>query len=358
MEQDDPVRDPEYLESLSRAVSRGVAYGIEVLAVGEEKAGDIPVVLTAQARLAARNRIPLELVIRRYLAAKLLLSDFLLEEASEIEDCSPPLLRAAMAAQAAAFERLLASATDDYLREIEALPRSHEARLVALIKRLLAGEMVDASPLGYELSGHHLGICADSPGARPTLERLADDIGARSLIVSTPDGGQWAWLGGTVKPVDPTLIHQWLDSEDAAGVHLGLGESKTGRDGWRLTHEQARTAVWVAKATSSPLIEYTKAALLGSMGRDALLTTSLREKYLLPLANARDGGEVIRTTLRAYFETDRNSSSAAAALGVSRQTVANRLRIAERQIGEPLKNCADILYAALRLEELQGLGID
>jgi hypothetical protein len=45
-------------------------------------------------------------------------------------------------------------------------------------------------------------------------------------------------------------------------------------------------------------------------------------------------------------------SSAAAALGVSRRTVANRLQTVEARIGRPLGASMPDLEAALRLEEL------
>ncbi len=45
-------------------------------------------------------------------------------------------------------------------------------------------------------------------------------------------------------------------------------------------------------------------------------------------------------------------SSAAAALGVSRQTVINRLHAVEERLGRPLGACAVEVEAALRLEEL------
>ncbi|MDX6635531.1 MAG: hypothetical protein QOF06_1734 [Solirubrobacterales bacterium] len=349
MERDEPVRDVEYLESLSDAVHKGVRYGVEVLAVGEERAADVPLAAIVQARLAARHRIPLETALRRYLAAEKLLTDFVLEEAAGIDPC---LLRAAMAAQGAAFERLVAIATEEYGREVRARPASHEARLVERTRRLLAGELVDPSILEYELCGHHLGLVACSADARPLIRRLAGEVGCRSLIL-TPSGEElWAWLGSGREPVDPTAVRDWLAAAGDPEQPIGMGEPKSGRDGWRLTHEQARAALWVAKAKSVPVIEYTEAALLASIGRDAILTASLQEKYLLPLAGERDGGQVLRATLRSYFQADRNSSSAAAALGVSRQTVANRLRTAEQCIGQPLGECADALVAALSLEEL------
>jgi DNA-binding PucR family transcriptional regulator len=79
---------------------------------------------------------------------------------------------------------------------------------------------------------------------------------------------------------------------------------------------------------------------------------SLRQLYLEPLAGERDGGEVLRETLRAYFEAERNVSSAAAALGVKRHTVTNRLRAAEEKLGRSLNVCAGELDVALHLEDL------
>jgi len=82
------------------------------------------------------------------------------------------------------------------------------------------------------------------------------------------------------------------------------------------------------------------------------LTTSLHEKYLLPLSAGPDGGQVLRATLRTYFKAERNSSAAAAALGVTRQTVTSRLKMAEQRIGQPLGDCDIALIAALSLEEV------
>ena len=47
-----------------------------------------------------------------------------------------------------------------------------------------------------------------------------------------------------------------------------------------------------------------------------------------------------RETLRAYFAAERNISSTAAALGVDRRTVTNRIRAIEELFGRPLKDCA------------------
>jgi DNA-binding PucR family transcriptional regulator len=76
----------------------------------------------------------------------------------------------------------------------------------------------------------------------------------------------------------------------------------------------------------------------------------LRSLYLEPLERERGGGEAARDALRAYFAADRNVSSAAAMLGVSRQAVAKRLRSVEERLGRSLASCGTELEAALRLE--------
>jgi DNA-binding PucR family transcriptional regulator len=91
--------------------------------------------------------------------------------------------------------------------------------------------------------------------------------------------------------------------------------------------------------------------LLAAVGRDELLAGSLRQLYLAPLEQTRDGGRVARRTLRAYFRAERNVSSTAAALGVDRRTVTNRLRAIEELLGRPLGSAATDLEIALRLED-------
>ena len=58
-----------------------------------------------------------------------------------------------------------------------------------------------------------------------------------------------------------------------------------------------------------------------------------------------------RETLRAYFAAERNVSSTAAALGVDRRTVTNRIRAIEDLFGRPLKDFATELETALRLDD-------
>ena len=83
------------------------------------------------------------------------------------------------------------------------------------------------------------------------------------------------------------------------------------------------------------------------------MASSLQRLYLDPLTYERDGGATLRKTLRAYFLSSRHISSTAAALGVSRQTVAARLRATEERIDRSLDDCASEMDTALRMLELR-----
>jgi DNA-binding PucR family transcriptional regulator len=108
----------------------------------------------------------------------------------------------------------------------------------------------------------------------------------------------------------------------------------------------------IALRSPQVLVRYADVALLASILQDDLLATSLQQLYLAPLGAERDGGQALRETLRAYFAAERNVSSAAAALAVSRQTVINRLRTIEQRFDRPLNKCAAEVEAALSLEDL------
>jgi hypothetical protein len=71
----------EYAQGLRAAVVVGIEYAIAC--IERKKGGVLPVPgeLLAQARLAARSRVGLDTVLRRYVAGQTLLSDFIVNEA-------------------------------------------------------------------------------------------------------------------------------------------------------------------------------------------------------------------------------------------------------------------------------------
>ena len=160
------------------------------------------------------------------------------------------------------------------------------------------------------------------------------------------------WLGAR-RPLNPDLLERALADRWRGPVALALGEPGEGLAGWRFTHNQAKAALPIALRAGESVTRYRDVALLASAHCDALLSASLRELYLAPLCAGQDDGATMRETLRAYFAAERNLTSAAAALGVSRRTVANRLQTIEQRLGHSLGTKLAEIELALRLDELK-----
>lgn len=342
--------DPVYADGLRTAVSAAVAYGLAAIELDEEHPPPVPVILLAQARLAARNGVGLDTVLRRYCAGHTLLDDFLIEEA-ERSGLKGTILQRLLRAQTALFDRLLAAVSEEHTREADSRPDTSEQRRAERVERLLAGELLDTSELVYDFEGHHLGAIASGPGAQEAIRALAAALDRRLLLVRRSEETIWIWLGSR-RQFDPAALERLLSSTWPPEISLAIGEPGEDLSGWRLTHRQAKAALPIAMRSSEAFVRYADVALPASVLQDDLLVTSLHQLYLAPLERERDGGEALRQTMRAYFVAGRNISSAAAALGVDRHTVAGRLRIVEERLDRPLDSCAAELEVVLRLGDL------
>jgi len=311
----------------------------------------VPAVLLTQARLAARNGVSFEIVARRYAAGYTRLGELLLGEIEGGGLYREAGVKSLFQTQGVLLDGLIAAVGAEYEHEL-ARPATAELRQAELIRRLLAGEALDTSQLRYEFGAFHIGTLARGPGARNAIKGLAKALHCVALVVSNGDGAIWAWLGRRERHDVDQLSHL-VASRWPSQTSLAIGEPGHGITGWRRTHQQASAAFVVALRKPGSLIRYADSEFLCSAMRDRLLGDSLRENYLEPLANERDGGATLRETLRAYFAAERNGASAAIALKVTRQTVKSRLETIEERIGRPVKACGAELETALRLDELK-----
>lgn len=218
------------------------------------------------------------------------------------------------------------------------------------IRQLVAGGQADVSKLAYEFDDWHIGVVARGVGRGSALRDLAR-AADRHLFVARPDREIiWAWLGGRRRTaISDGTLRKALDAHPEALI--ALGEPARGLQGWRLTHEQAIAAFRIFSHSADGLVQYADVAVLASIARDPVFARSLRQLYLAPLGGGHDGGAALRDTLRAYFTAGRNVSSAASALGVSRQTVGNRLRRIEEKLGRTLGSCTLEIEIALLMDE-------
>jgi hypothetical protein len=344
------VADPAYLEGLNEAVAAAVEHRLAVLEVGERRAPGVPAALLAQARLDARDGVALDTVLRRYFAGSTLFANFVAEEA-ERAGVPNSVLRGLLGEQATLGDRLLAAVSEEHAREAESRPSTTAERRRQCVKALLAGELVDQSELDYDLDGHHLALMVRGTGAEELVRDLAGRLDRRLLAVQREEEPKWAcWLGGRTELAAEEALRA-LSGIARDGVFVALGEPGEGLAGWRFTHFQAKVALPIAERQGRAALRYADVAVVASIARDDLLANSLRQLYLAPLEHGREGGRVARETLRAYFEAERNISSTAAALGVDRRTVRNRLLAIEELLGRPLRGSLADLEIALRLDD-------
>lgn len=346
------VADPEYVAGLHAAVRTAILHGLTVHDGERSGSEPIPPALLTQARAAARIGVSLDVVLRRYFAGYTALGEFVTQEAERLGQRGAEEARLLVRAQAPLFDRVIAAVTEEHGQEVEDRRRSAEHARVERVRRLLAGDLVDDAELGYELGCHwHLGAVATGPGVLQGFRELAVRFDRRLLLVQPANGTVWAWLGGrraiSTEEVASVVSASWPEERS-----LAIGEPSHGISGWRLTHRQALAAFPVTTLNGSTAVAYGGIALLAAAVNDDVLASSLQEIYLAPLARGPDRGAAMRQTLRAYFASGGNVSSAAAALGVSRKTVAARLCTAEERLGRSLAACAAEMETALRLQGL------
>jgi hypothetical protein len=342
--------DPEYPAGLRVAIAAALDYGIDALE-SEPGTAPIPAAILEQSRVAARTGVGVESVLQQCSAGYNVFNTFVLEEAALGGLHGTAEFGRLVGAEGGELERMLAAISEEHGSEVRERREAPDAQRLERIERLLAGELVDVSRLEYEFDCFHIGVISVGKHARAAVDVLSRALGCELLLVRRGEA-VWAWLGAGHE-VEPEAIGALLAERWPPRLPLALGEPAEGLGGWRFTHRQARAAFAVALNGPEPVVRYAEVALLASALQDDLLTESLRQLYLAPLEHERDGGEVLRQTLRAYFDADRNISAAAGILGASRNTVANRLRAVETRIGRSINACATELEAALRLDELR-----
>jgi hypothetical protein len=339
--------DLEYLEGVRLAVYSAVDHTTAVCMGRDDRILPLPAPLLDQARLAAGRRTPLETVLRRYLAGHAVLGDFVIAEAERLV-VPPPLLRRVLGSQAAETDRVLGLISATYREETAARQVSPDRRRAVLVRRLLDGELLDDSGLDYRLNQWHIGVIIQGPDDEGPLASYAE---TSKFVVSGGDGLRWVWFGSK-RRIDPQGIKERLSTSLPNGSVAGIGEPAEGRLGWRMTHAQARAALPLAGLGSGSVARYADVAVVASALSDELLVSSLRSIYLDPLGRADGAGDTLRETARAYLAADRNVTSAAAALGVSRNTVTNRIHTIEKRVGHLRNVRARDFSLALSLDQI------
>jgi hypothetical protein len=339
---------PGYVEALRAAIPSAIEHALEAIEVGEERLPPTPAPILVQAAAAARSGVGLEAVMRRYAAGYSTMCDFLYQEMQALGGNSIQGFTVLQRELTAVFESLVVEVSAAYEREERRPVPSPRQRELERIRRLLAGELVDPQGLEYPLGGHHLGVIIAGAEPEAAASALAERLDRRLLVGESGVGSCAVWLGGS-RPLDPDELSAALRASTADGIRLALGEPGTAIAGWRRTRRQAEAAYLVAERCKERVVRYREIALAAAAIRDRDLHHYLTETYVEPLEGHPSA---LIETLRALLERGGNASSAGAALGVARQTVTSRLRIAEELLGRSAEDCASQLETALRLAAL------
>jgi hypothetical protein len=238
--------------------------------------------------------------------------------------------------------------TDIYQRELEQAVRTGEQRRVHAIRALLAGESLVGAQLDVDLEQHHVGVIAWGEEGAEAIRKLAAELGRPLLTIGPLNKNWWGWISGT-RALDPSQEGALRRFRPSGSARLALGLEGYGEAGFRATNRQALRARWIARNLERPMVHYGDVAVeaLASENHDdarAFVANELRG-----IDDDSPTSQRIRETIVAYFAADHNAASAAAALGIHHQTVANRLRVAEERLGHPVSARRVELETALRL---------
>jgi hypothetical protein len=228
---------PEYEVGQYEAVVAAVDYGLKGLETGDTFSQAIPSATIAQARLAARQGVPLDAVLRRYHAGNAKLFDLII---AEIEHSAlagrPDALRHILAVQATLLDRLTAGIATEYMHEVDDGVKATDRFRAERVGRLLSGVTRDTSGLDYHFdNAWHLCVIAMGGGAEQAVGDLAARLDRQLLSIPRGDEVVVAWLGGPWA-LDSGEIEAAWTSRDEPGISLTVGESGVGLEGWRLTH--------------------------------------------------------------------------------------------------------------------------
>lgn len=237
---------------------------------------------------------------------------------------------------------------------------SSDATRRATATALIDGDDVDpqeaSGVLGYDLTGHHVGLIAwrdgvgRVPGLRAAFRRACEDLGCGApLVVHGDELTTWVWLGRPSQFVGD--VARILDTRVPAGVRIAVGDEAHGVAGFRMSHRTASRARRMALTATgnARVVEHRTAGLAALLLDDREAAEWFTDRELGELALDDGWSATLRSTLQAYLESGCVLVDTAATLDVARNTVVYRVRRAEELLGHPARFRIAEVLAALQI---------
>jgi DNA-binding PucR family transcriptional regulator len=266
--------------------------------------------------------------------------------------------------------RSLASYVDDTLaalgeqidREREQLLSGAHAERLQIVSLILDEAPITArrasTRLGYELARPHTAVIvwSDRPGLpQGELERTAGELaraaGApRPLTVAASVSSLWAWFS-TDTGFDAGASRDAVAAD--SGIRVALGSTLPGIDGFRRSHHDAIVTQRLMRRMSSTVrfASHPDVRLVALAAQDDEDAADFVARTIGDLASA---DPELRDTLRTYIREQFNTTRTAKVLFTHRNTILNRLALAEKLLPAPLAGRG--LEVGLALEITHWLG--
>lgn len=211
--------------------------------------------------------------------------------------------------------------------------------------------------LGYALTGSHTAavVWSDNPdGDLARLDRIAAQFGqttgTRALSVHASTATRWVWAPGSAG-VDVAALHDSL--ADLPDVHVAIGSTADGVDGFRRSHFDALTTQQMMARLHSPQ----RVARFTDIQLTALVTTDTdraAEFVRHTLGDLETAGRELQESVRVFVAEQCNASRAATRLFTHRNTLLRRLARADELLPRPLAESPVAVAVALDVVRWRG----
>ena len=345
--------DPDYVTAYTGSCIAHLGVLLDTLTSGRDIPETLPPAAVEETRTVAQWGISLEALIQTYRTGHAVIWEHAMEVAEEIiadAGVRSQVLKLISRYLFAYTDRMVVLLTEVYEHERSSLFHDRDRRRRQLVRDLLDGLPIDQSKLPYLVSSVHMAAIASGKGAERVIGEVAARNTLRSITVSGPSGSVWGWLGGTSLR-DPAVVERVVSSVPS-GRFVAFGDVAEQVEGFRVSHREARQAYRIGRRLNMDVAKYGDVALLSLTTMDDSLAQQFMRRELGFLAEDDPRAELLRVTLRAYFDAGHNASAAAAHLSLNDRTVAYRLRTIEDRLRRPLLGRRDELSVALRLFEL------
>jgi phage FluMu protein gp41 len=342
------LRDDADLGEIARSSSAANLTLLLELTEGSVALAEItpPPQATTFARALARRNIPVVELSRAYRISQRSIWRWGVEELRARIDDEAALAEAVEGLSDAVLvtgDALMTAMMERYAVERERWVRSADALHRATVEELLAGGKVDlskaSSRLRYELRRPHVAFVVWAEPGTALLESAAAAIGGPGALVVPMSAGV---VAGWCSPdaIDP-------DQVESPAV-VALGSRGDGLEGFRRSHVEALEARRVARLgdLAGP-VSYDEIALAALLTKDLDQARVFARRELGELTGDDATANRLATTVLTVLTEQGSPRRAAQKLGVHENTVAKRLRSAERALGRGIDERPAELLAAL-----------